>query len=749
MKYLRWVGLMSSLLLVGMLGGFLAPPPSEAGTPTLRLKVDSGAVTTIPLTAVSCTSSESTSFTQCYTIGTTTVTGAGLTTNRSYRVQSVAGAQARLRVGDKSGQDIFSIIGVQFIPTVSNWGSAAANATEKHVLTLTMSMAFDNATVNVNNGNGALYAWGVRAGGEIRPGPTTAGACSGSTTTGLCDAVGDKIDFPGTGTFSPTLQNKAILNTTGSVNIRPLSLSIAGPKGSTKPVFFDGKSEKTLGQISPTYPKFACDVDGANTGTNSCRPTITQTMTVTLLGPDSLVLTGGADGMGANCAEMPSPDEKDKQEKQDKWIAGAVTFLKWVETQRPDRTWLRAIIAYLEGFLNTANRTGDSDPECPFAPSKIDRFFATQIAQDQFDFIRDGAVPAEPAESTPSFFTGLGFFPSGGGNSFAWDVSSDGSVVVGQALGATFFEPARWEVGTNPESLNPGKFGISEAVSEDGAVVVGWGENTPGVPRAFRWTSGTGLVDLGTLSLGLTSYAKDVSADGTVVVGYSDSSPPVGFPPPPPGFPNTQAFRWTEADGMVGLGTLPGVPILDSYAYAVSADGSVIVGQANNGVSGYELFRWTAPGPIQGLGVLHATPNAVSDDGSIIVGSIVSSGSTEAFFWSQAIGGHEILPRLPGTNGAYPSVPRAVSANGSIIVGGAMDSSDVENAVIWRKTGPGGTWAVETLKDYLLANHSFNLPTGWSLVTAEGISADGKTIVGWGINPSNSGEAWKIQLPLP
>src|SRR5499427_7306088 len=55
------------------------------------------------------------------------------------------------------------------------------------------------------------------------------------------------------------------------------------------------------------------------------------------------------------------------------------------------------------------------------------------------------------------------------------------------------------------------------------------------------------------------SDAHGVNADGTVVVGSS----------------NGQAFRWTAASGMVGLGALP--PTL-SVARGVNADGTVVVG---------------------------------------------------------------------------------------------------------------------------------------------------------------------------
>src|SRR4051812_49041906 len=65
------------------------------------------------------------------------------------------------------------------------------------------------------------------------------------------------------------------------------------------------------------------------------------------------------------------------------------------------------------------------------------------------------------------------------------------------------------------------------------------------------------------------SYATAVSGDGAVVVGYSIA---VGQ--------GVEAFRWTEATGMVGLGGLPGGEFY-SEAWAVSEDGSVVVGHSH------------------------------------------------------------------------------------------------------------------------------------------------------------------------
>ena len=73
------------------------------------------------------------------------------------------------------------------------------------------------------------------------------------------------------------------------------------------------------------------------------------------------------------------------------------------------------------------------------------------------------------------------------------------------------------------------------------------------------------LTWLGTLGGG-SSVASAVSADGSVVVGEARNASGL-----------LRAFRWTQATGMQDLGTLGGD---QSEAFGVSADGSVVVGYA-------------------------------------------------------------------------------------------------------------------------------------------------------------------------
>ncbi len=137
-----------------------------------------------------------------------------------------------------------------------------------------------------------------------------------------------------------------------------------------------------------------------------------------------------------------------------------------------------------------------------------------------------------------------------------------------------------------------------------------------------------------------------------------------------------------------------------SIGWGLSADGSVVVGSSNS-ASGTEAFRWTAGGGMVGLGDL---------DGGV--------------FWSSVNG---------------------VSADGSVVVGLGYGASGGE-AILW--TAGGG---MERLLDVLLANGATGL-TGWTLEIANGISADGRWVVGLGINPSGDAEAFLADLqpvPLP
>jgi len=263
-------------------------------------------------------------------------------------------------------------------------------------------------------------------------------------------------------------------------------------------------------------------------------------------------------------------------------------------------------------------------------------------------------------------------------------LSADGSTIVGRVLGPN--QLFRWTV-TGGLQMIEAIYDLSWAnamgVSADGSVIVGtltYHDTQPpnqAYTTAYRWTAAGGMQDIVPLG-GKNAQAWAVSADGSVVVGSSHSSNGSGH-----------AFRWTQADGMQDLGVLLGGN--SSVATAVSADGGVVVGQSTYSTSYYtHAFRWTQADGIQDLGTLGggtSTPYAVSADGSVVVGASqvgpFSYSPQHAFRWTAATGMQDLWAL-----GGSGSIARAVSADGSVVVGDALLPGNVSShAVRWLPSG--------------------------------------------------------------
>lgn len=254
--------------------------------------------------------------------------------------------------------------------------------------------------------------------------------------------------------------------------------------------------------------------------------------------------------------------------------------------------------------------------------------------------------------------------------------------------------------------------------------------------QAYRWTSTEGIAGLGDLpGGGFSSEARRVSGDGEVVVGRSTSEASVTG-----GVKRFEAFRWTGATGMTGLGDLPG-GVFDSIATDASTDGSVIVG-AGNSAQGREAFRWTQTDGMVGLGdlgggVFESGASAVSGDGSVVVGTGVSESGGQAFRWSSTDGivGLGVL-EVGGSTRAFD-----VSGDGSVVVGLARSVAGEDTPFIWDSVN-----GLSDLMAILLTDFGLDVAAlGWDLQSATGVSADGRTIVGQGRGPNGS-EGWIVRL---
>lgn len=128
----------------------------------------------------------------------------------------------------------------------------------------------------------------------------------------------------------------------------------------------------------------------------------------------------------------------------------------------------------------------------------------------------------------------------------------------------------------------------------------------------------------------------------------------------------------------------------------------------------------------------------VSGDGSVVVGYGSSANGQEAFRWTAA-GGIVGLGDLPG--GSTNSNAYSISGDGSVVVG-LGTTADGNRAFIW--DGASGMRNLQTV----LANDYGQDLTGWTLTEARSISADGKTITGWGYHNGNI-EGWVATIPEP
>ncbi len=241
---------------------------------------------------------------------------------------------------------------------------------------------------------------------------------------------------------------------------------------------------------------------------------------------------------------------------------------------------------------------------------------------------------------------------SGYANAYAYGVNADGTVVVGRTDRASpgqspLLSPAiatqsafRWVEGQGMEDIGNlgGSFAYAYGVNDAGNVVVGDSGLSSGVTRAFRWVEDEGMQDLGTLDGGAYSWARAVNADGSVVVGQSQVEVPDPSATPLEGsgaVTQNHAFRWVEGEGMTDLGTVGG-RYGGSSAEDVNSDGSVVVGIVDT-KAGSRAFHWHEEEGLTELGVLEggswSYAFSVSDDGNVVTGYGDSIDGNRAFVW--------------------------------------------------------------------------------------------------------------------
>ncbi|HEY1598354.1 MAG TPA: hypothetical protein VGG64_02040 [Pirellulales bacterium] len=340
-------------------------------------------------------------------------------------------------------------------------------------------------------------------------------------------------------------------------------------------------------------------------------------------------------------------------------------------------------------------------------------------------------------------FQGLPFVH---GQSGAMGVSSNGTMIVGytqtnQSIFSPYFEEGVvWTNGVMTPLTNlpdNGFIGYAKGISGDGSTILGQGFSDS-LSAQYLLLRGGNLSTLGQLSTNDGVIPAGISFDGSIVVGQAfDASM------------NTEAFRWQNGI-MTGLGFLPGGFINFSEATAVSADGNVVVGHGVSAASSSnQAFRWVADGMGGGIMTPLVIPQgenstvalAVSADGQTVVGyGGTNGGNSASLMWKDGTVTNLGLPA------GYTSTEAvAVSGDGSIVVGwNTFGTSNLNHqAYLWtQNTG------MLPLQDYLIAHGATNV-AGWNLYVPTAISADGRTVVGYGYNPQGQLQAWSATIPEP
>jgi uncharacterized membrane protein len=266
-------------------------------------------------------------------------------------------------------------------------------------------------------------------------------------------------------------------------------------------------------------------------------------------------------------------------------------------------------------------------------------------------------------------------------------LSDDGSTVVGDvfifdSLGP-HLEAGIWQGGDQWRTLGglPGVLPCGDSltsaydVSGDGSRVVGlaWVGAVCSGAHAFEWTAATGLVDRGSIVADASSRANSISADGRVIAGWSDSS-----------FGARLAALWTEGGTPAWL-EADTSPRNVGEAIGISSDGTYVVGggyadYTNPTAPGhlFEPWLWSEDTGVVPLGTAKGLRGEVvdgqhyardvSDDGATVIGqtTLFNLGQQWAFLWTKS-GGMKLMQEWLRENTDTQTAAKICTAKRSVI----------------------------------------------------------------------------------
>ncbi len=229
-------------------------------------------------------------------------------------------------------------------------------------------------------------------------------------------------------------------------------------------------------------------------------------------------------------------------------------------------------------------------------------------------------------------------FPIDSTVSGGFGISGDGNTVVGltwadTAGGAGYAHAAAWnpiegfmDLGSLFDSMHAST--RANAVSYDGNIVVGWQDfNGPWKSAVWRKNPNGGYYPNQYLLIDTAGSASDeynqlgecsvISSDGNWIGGYGDYAN------------NGEPWLWSQATGVVNLGTMPNVG--QGYVSGINADGSVAVGWFDGALWGdpQTPFIWTSTGGLENLVDYVHNTLGLSTGSSVISGASCLSANGE------------------------------------------------------------------------------------------------------------------------
>ena len=328
-------------------------------------------------------------------------------------------------------------------------------------------------------------------------------------------------------------------------------------------------------------------------------------------------------------------------------------------------------------------------------------------------------------------------------------LSADGKTGLGFSRGSDSL-PFVWSFENSTAELLTDRDGYSAlAMSDDGSVAAGTSYTGPSGSLsgdAYIWSKENGSQSLSPVDEDV-AFAPwpQVSGNSAVIAAVVVRGPFPGLFDRQQGAPvgsRSDLVRWVDGQPTVLGEVSTGARLIRSTALirSISHDGRVIAGYSPiNATVEDEVFRWTKADGIVGLG-FEGRPYAMSWDGSVIAGGVggdsMTPGSREpdapGFIWTEATGGV-----------FFEGVTFSdITAAGDVAVGREFEGG----AVVWDPAN-----GKRYLQDILEENVSMAEELeGWTLTQALQISDDGFTLSGRGTDPFGNDLAyWLVSLDEP